>query len=186
MTIRRKIRYNADRHTLEISMPKRKKVRTVHFGDTLAGILRKAKAEQHKRRFEYGELYTLNYYAKVVERGRTHYEHHSLSRSETPPADWTEIDFVCTRPDGALENPKTIGCICRSASKRVPGLEGFHFHMLRHTYTSDLLEAGAKPLTVRDLLGHSSIDTTLKVYAHTTDEAKRKAGRLLDKPASNE
>ena len=57
LTVRRSMRYNGQRHKTEIGATKRKKVRTVDFCDTLADILRKAKTEQHKSRFKYGELY---------------------------------------------------------------------------------------------------------------------------------
>ena len=53
---------------IELGATKRRKVRTVDFCDTLADILRKAKTEQHKNRFKYGELYHLNYYKEVKEK----------------------------------------------------------------------------------------------------------------------
>ena len=49
--------------------------------DTLAAILKAAKTEQHKNRFKYGELYSLNYYKQVQEKGRSYYELYSLQRS---------------------------------------------------------------------------------------------------------
>ena len=77
--------------------------------------------------------------------------------------------------------PATIDTICRLVSKKVPELEGFHFHVLRHTYTTNLLANGALPKDVQELLGHSSVNTTMNVYAHATRESKKAAGRLLDK-----
>ena len=68
LTVRRSMRYNGARHKTEIGATKRKKIRTVDFCDTLAEILRTAKAEQHKNRFRYGELYSLNYYSEVKEK----------------------------------------------------------------------------------------------------------------------
>ena len=62
LTVRRSMRYNGARHKTEIGATKRKKIRTVDFCDTLAAILKTAKTEQHKNRFRYGELYSLNYY----------------------------------------------------------------------------------------------------------------------------
>lgn len=43
LTVRRSVRYNGTRHKTEIGPTKRKKVRVVDFGDTLAEILKKAK-----------------------------------------------------------------------------------------------------------------------------------------------
>ncbi len=184
LTVRRSMRYNNARHKTEIGATKRRKVRTVDFCDTLAEILRTAKLEQHKNRFKYGELFCLNYYVEVKEKDRTYYEVYTLPRNEKVPDGYKEISFVCLRPDGAYESPSTIGIMCKRASKKVEGLEGFHFHQLRHTFTSNLLSNGAAPKDVQELLGHSDISTTMNVYAHSTRAAKRTSARLLDKVVS--
>ena len=181
LTVRRSMRYNGARHKTEIGATKRKKVRTVDFCDTLAAILKAAKNEQHKNRFQYGELYHLNYYTEEKEKDRTYYEVYNLPRTEEIPTGYKEISFVCLRPDGAYESPSTVGIMCRTASKKVEGLEGFHFHQLRHTFTSNLLSNGAAPKDVQELLGHADVSTTMNIYAHATREAKRTSARLLDK-----
>ena len=186
LTVRRSIRYNGDRHKTEIGATKRKKIRTVDFCDTLAAILKAAKTEQHKNRFRYGELYNLNYYLEVKEKDRTYYEVYSLPRMEEVPDGYKEISFVCLRPDGAYEAPSTVGIMCRTARKKVEGLEDFHFHMLRHTYTSNLLANGAAPKDVQELLGHADVSTTMNIYAHATREAKRNSARLMDKVVGGE
>lgn len=96
------------------------------------------------------------------------------------PDDYKEISFVCLRSDGSLELPSTVGIAFRSARKKMPELEGFHFHTLRHTYTTNLLAGGAQPKEVQELLGHSDVSTTMNVYAHATREAKKKSAKLLD------
>ncbi len=181
ITVRRSMRYNGARHKTEVGTTKRSKIRTVDFCDTLAAILKAAKTEQHKNRFKYGELYSLNYYKQVQEKGRSYYEVYSLQRSEEVPEDYKEIDFVCLRPDGCFESASTVSIACRTASKKIPGLEVFHFHQLRHTFTSNLLSNGAAPKDVQELLGHADVSTTMNIYAHSTREAKRSSARLLDK-----
>ena len=181
ITVRHSMRYNGARHKTEISTTKRNKVRTVDFCDTLAEILKAAKASQHKNRFQYGGLYSLNYYKVVQEKGRSYYEVYTMPRSEVAPEGYEEIDFVCLRSDGAIETPGTVSLMCRTAAKKVPGLEGFHFHRLRHTFTSNLLSNGAAPKDVQELLGHADVSTTMNIYAHATREAKRSSARLLDK-----
>lgn len=181
LTVRRSMRYNGARHKTEIGATKRKKVRTVDFCDTLAAIFKAAKTEQHKNRFQYGGLYHLNYYTEVKEKDRTYYEVYSQPRTEEIPEGYKEISFVCLRPDGAYESPSTVGIMCRTVSKKVEGLEGFHFHQLRHTFTSNLLRGGAAPKDVQELLGHADVSTTMNIYAHATREAKRTSARLLDK-----
>lgn len=181
LTVRRSVRYNNSRHKTEIGPTKRKKVRVVDFGDTLAGILKAAKKEQHKQRFQYGQLYHRNYYKEVREKNRVHYEYYNLDGTKEVPMDYTEISFVCLRTDGCLELPSTVETACRTASRKVPELAGFHFHTLRHTYTTNLLSNGAQPKDVQELLGHSDVSTTMNVYAHATREAKRSSAKLLDK-----
>ena len=181
LTVRRSMRYNGTRHKTEIGTTKRSKVRTVDFCDTLAEILRVAKVEQHKNRFQYGELYHLNYYTVVKEKDRSYYEVYSLPRTAEVPEGYKELSFVCVRPDGMFESAGAVGQVCQKARKQVEGLEDFHFHMLRHTYTSNLLSGGAKPTDVQELLGHSDVNTTMSIYAHATREAKRTSARLLDK-----
>ena len=186
LTVRRSMRYNGARHKTEIGATKRKKVRTVDFCDTLAVILKAAKTEQHKNRLQYGGLYHLNYYTEVKEKDRTYYEVYSLPRTDEIPEGYKEISFVCLRPDGAYESPSTVGIMCRTASRKVEGLEGFHFHQLRHTFTSNLLSNGAAPKDVQELLGHADVSTTMNIYAHATREAKRTSARLLDKVVGGE
>ncbi len=176
LTIKRSIRYDGMKHKNIIGPTKRKKVRIVDFGDTLTEILKAARKEQLKNRMQYGELYHRNYYKEVHVKNRVYYEYYHLDGTQEVPADYKEISFVCLRPDGSLELPSTLGIVCRSVSKKLEGFEDFHFHQLRHTYTSNLLSNGAAPKDVQELLGHSDVSTR---------KAKRDSARLLDKVASN-
>ena len=185
LTIKRSIRYDGMKHKNIIGPTKRKKVRIVDFGDTLTEILKSARKEQLKNRMQYGELYHRNYYKEVHVKNRVYYEYYHLDGTQEVPADYKKISFVCLRPDGSLELPSTLGIVCRSVSKRLDGFEDFHFHQLRHTYTSNLLSNGAAPKDVQELLGHSDVSTTMNIYAHSTRKAKRDSARLLDKVASN-
>lgn len=71
LTVRRSICYNNTRKAMTIGPTKRKKIRTVDFGDTLTSILTQAKKEQQKNRKQYGELYHQKAYIVA---------NHSLSR----------------------------------------------------------------------------------------------------------
>jgi integrase len=47
-------------------------------------------------------------------------------------------------------------------------------HMFRHTYATWLLRRGAGMESVKELLGHASITTTVDIYGHlTVDDARR-------------
>ncbi len=186
LTVRRSLNRNKIRHKIELGPTKRKKVRIVDFGDTLAEILRRAKREQLKQRLQYGELHKKNYYKEVREKNRVHYELYALDGTQEVPDDYTEISLVCVCKDGRYLGREALAFMCRSIKSHLKGLENFHFHLLRHTYTSNLLANGAPPKDVQELLGHSAVSTTMNIYAHATREAKRKSARLLDKVAGND
>ncbi len=71
-------------------------------------------------------------------------------------------------------NPiETIRRGFRAALEKV-GIENFRFHDLRHTLASHLVMNAVDLLTVKELMGHKSINMTLR-YAHLNPDHKRKA-----------
>ena len=52
------------------------------------------------------------------------------------------------------------------------GIREVRFHDLRHTFASLLLEVGESPKIIQELLGHSTITTTMDIYAHVTKKSK--------------
>jgi integrase len=54
------------------------------------------------------------------------------------------------------------------------------FHGLRHTFATNCISKGVDYKTTSELLGHSDISTTLKLYVHSNIEQKRKAIDLLN------
>ena len=60
------------------------------------------------------------------------------------------------------------------------GLKDVHFHTLRHTFASLMLQQGAKPKVISEALGHSSVAFTMDVYSHIIEGMQEEAMALLD------
>lgn len=69
----------------------------------------------------------------------------------------------------------------KNACKRA-GLSGISWHTFRHTFASRLTRSGVDLVTVKDLLGHSTIGVTMR-YAHSDDATKIRAVELAAAPA---
>lgn len=55
------------------------------------------------------------------------------------------------------------------------GIEGFHPHMLRHSFVTNVVQSGTDPKTAAQLARHSSVKTTLDIYTQTSQETMRNA-----------
>jgi integrase len=67
----------------------------------------------------------------------------------------------------------------RAGVRREEGRIGWHD--LRHTYGSHMAMRGVSMPVLRELMGHASIETTMR-YAHLSPEVKQEAVKLLDAP----
>lgn len=88
-------------------------------------------------------------------------------------------EYVFSRKDGTLIHYKNhlrhiLPRICRKA-----GLREVRWHCLRHTFASHLVMLNVPLKVVQELLGHSSMDMTLR-YAHLAASTKSTSIQLLD------
>ena len=56
----------------------------------------------------------------------------------------------------------------------------FGGHTFRHTFATRCLEAGVKPKTIQSYLGHATLEMTMNLYVHTTDNVKQEEMELLE------
>ena len=67
--------------------------------------------------------------------------------------------------------------------RKIAGIDDVRIHDLRHTYASVAMQDGIDPFTLKEILGHKNLTTTLR-YAHLADEAvQRAAGSVASKLA---
>ena len=52
------------------------------------------------------------------------------------------------------------------------GLEGVHFHTLRHTFATRTVEVGFEIKSLSEILGHANTTITLDRYVHASMELK--------------
>jgi len=86
-------------------------------------------------------------------------------------------EYVFTNPDTGkryIDIKRSFNSACMKA-----GIVDFNFHDLRHTFASQLVMKGVDIKTVQELLGHKTLNMTLR-YAHLSSVHRKEAVRTLD------
>ena len=87
--------------------------------------------------------------------------------------------FSGTKPDRPWDF-----CTAFDFTRERVGLRDVRIHDLRHTFASHLCMKGVDIMTVKELLGHSSLEMTQR-YSHLTDRHKAEAVARLDGLVTN-
>jgi integrase/recombinase XerD len=85
-------------------------------------------------------------------------------------------------PGREADRPMSIDTVqeaCREAANRAALKPGVNSRSLRHTFATELLEAGIDLLTIQKILGHKSLHTTL-IYTHVRRDHLRLAGQAVE------
>lgn len=87
-------------------------------------------------------------------------------------------DYVCTWEDGRPLDPMYI---CKRFHKLVRrhNMPVIRFHDLRHSHSCMLLEEGINIKVISERLGHSTINVTLDIYSHVTENMQKEAAETL-------
>ncbi len=90
-----------------------------------------------------------------------------------------DSNWVCTKENGQQVNTHTLDTIV----KQIRGAlnNDFHFHCLRHTHATLLLENGANIKDIQNRLGHSQLSTTMDTYSHVTEKMKNETVDIFER-----
>ena len=88
---------------------------------------------------------------------------------------WFNINMfdkvVCNSKGEYLNSINAQQCAKKIAKSL--GIEDFHFHMLRHTFITNLHTKNVDVKATQELARHSNINTTLNVYTHIKENDKK-------------
>jgi integrase len=101
-----------------------------------------------------------------------------LQRRRDAAPDTGSRDVVLPRIEGRDFYEYVLVSLDRDLEAAHIDKTGIHVHALRRTFATRLIKAGADPKTVQTLLGHSTLDLTLKLY---TDAKSMDLKGALDK-----
>ncbi len=134
-----------------------------------------------------GEIFNLNW-------GDIDFTNRIIYLRETKSGEGREVpmnDEVCRVLKGIRRNPRSEYIFCYADGQRMmdirrsfwtalrkSDIKNFHFHDLRHTFASQMVMSGVDLNTVRELMGHQTIEMTLR-YAHLSPGHKRRAVDIL-------
>jgi len=149
-------------------------VRNTKIGSVLLNELKIQRQWQLENRMLYGAHYIQAY--KVENKGLI--EIHQQPISQPVPPDWERIDFVNTKENGELCTTRATQDNDRRIAKilNIP----FHFHMLRHTHATKLVEGGANIKAIQTRLGHANLTTTANTYLHDTKKMEEEVVKIFD------
>ena len=93
-------------------------------------------------------------------------------------------NLIVSDPKGSFMAPTTIQHKISVVVKEL-GMD-FHYHMLRHTFVTNLIRSGVQPKIAAKLARHSNVKTTLNVYTEVSEsELHQAVDQAFSKKASN-
>jgi integrase len=113
-------------------------------------------------------------------------QHRDRQAVEADAGGWRDRALVFATPRGTAIDPRNFtrmfGELCDRA-----GVRRVRLHDLRHTCVTLLMQLGVPPRVVMEIVGHSTLDMTMRVYGHVSLDAQRNAlGQLGDLIDGNE
>ena len=94
--------------------------------------------------------------------------------------DYKYSDNICVKENGELIKLDYITKKFKEITKKL-GYEDVHFHCLRHSFATNMYDAGMDMKELQMWLGHSSISTTMDLYLHFLEKRLRESAKILEK-----
>ena len=105
-----------------------------------------------------------------------------LKNASEVQEEYRDLVFVTknNRPTQQFIVAECIDVAIRRIRKDYPEFEGFSPHCFRHTFATRAIERGMQPKILQKLLGHGSLQTTMDLYCHVTEDTLYDAMSLMD------
>ena len=98
------------------------------------------------------------------------------------PEGFENLVFVTknNRPTQQFIVEEGISACVHRIQKEYPDYEMFSPHCFRHTFATRAIENGMQPKTLQSILGHGSLQMTMDLYCHVTDDTIFDAMKLME------
>lgn len=105
-----------------------------------------------------------------------------LKNASEVQEEYRDLIFVTknNRPTQQFIVAECIDVAIRRIRKDYPEFERFSPHCFRHTFATRAIERGMQPKILQKLLGHGSLQTTMDLYCHVTEDTLYDAMSLMD------
>jgi site-specific recombinase XerD len=96
--------------------------------------------------------------------------------------EYKDLVFVTknNRPTQQFIVQECIDVTMRRIRKEYPEFERVSPHCFRHTFATRAIENGMQPKSLQKLLGHKSLQITMDLYCHVTEDTLFEAMELME------
>ena len=97
--------------------------------------------------------------------------------------EYKDLVFVTrnNRPTQQFIIQECIDVTTRQIQKEHPEFERFSPHCFRHTFATRAIENGMQPKSLQKILGHGSLQLTMDLYCHVTEDTLFEAMELMER-----
>ena len=148
----------------------------VRYSVDLDGNLKNTKTKKSKR-----TISLMNNTVDVLKKHKTMQKKNRLELGE----DYFKSDFVCTFDDG---KPISRNYVATTFPRKIKqyNYSKIRFHDLRHSFATIAISSGVNVKVIQDILGHSTIKTTLDIYSHVIPTMEEQTVNVLEEAFKKE